>query len=414
MLHAHTLRRYGVLTLIALFCTSLVALTAAPAQAAPPPLQLEAKSAILMDYETGQVLFEQNPDAAIPPASLTKLMTLHIAYKKIAEGTLKRDDKVTIRPEAWAAKMPGSSVMFLEPGQIVTVDEIMKGIAIPSGNDASVAIAQHIAGTVDSFVALMNKEAQDMGYKSMTFADPAGLSPKNVVSAREFADFARKYVLLHPEALQELHSVKEFTYPQKHNIELGKPFRPTDPQYNRNTLLWNYEGVDGLKTGFIDESGYNIALTAKKGEMRLVAVILGVPGRNEVEGSAKRAAAGAALLNWGFQNFVTVKPQLPNVSQVRVWKGAANQVQLEPQRPVVLTVERGLETKLTPSVTQEESVTAPVKKGDKLGQVVYTADGKEVARIDLVAAADVEQGGFFKRLWDSIRLTVSGWFSKKK
>jgi D-alanyl-D-alanine carboxypeptidase (penicillin-binding protein 5/6) len=397
-------RRLGAFALAALVSLFWLSL-AAPVHAAPPPLAVDAKSAILLDFTTGQVLFEKNADMPIPPASLTKLMTLHLAHKRIAAGALKKDEKVNIHPEAWAAKMQGSSVMFLEPGQNVTVAEIMKGIAVPSGNDASVAIAQHMAGTVDAFVAMMNKESQDMGFK-MKFADPAGLSPQNMVTAREFAQFSRQYVTLHPEALAELHSVVEFTYPKAENLPKNTQ---SVTQYNRNQLLGTI-GVDGLKTGFIEESGYNIALTAKQGEMRLVAVILGVEGRNEAEGSAKRSAAGQALLQWGFANFTTVKPAVPAAQPVRVYKGAGNEVALQPAHPLVLTIEKDVEKKVSVTVQQQSTVIAPVKKGQKLGEIFVTAEGKELYRIDLVAAADVVPGGFFKRLWDTIRLWVAGLF----
>jgi len=234
------------------------------------------------------------------------------------------------------------------------------------------------------------------------------------------ADFARRYIELHPKALTELHSLKEFAYPKWENLSpderQGKNQATYKPilQQNRNGLLWSFEGVDGLKTGFIDESGYNIALTAKRGDMRLIAVVLGVPGKSDVEGTRNREAAGAALLSWGFQNFATVKPAVGTIPPVRVWKGAANQVELEPQRPVVLTVARGMENKVTRTLHQETSAIAPVAKGATLGELIYAADGTEVARVPLVAAADVPQGGFFKRLWDSIRLTVTSWISRKK
>lgn len=407
-------RVFGVVALVALLGSIILAGFASTANAAPPALSLNVKSAVLLDYATGQILYEKDADLPIPPASLTKLMTLHLAYKKIAEGAIKKEDKVRISERAWAATMPGSSVMFLEPGQNVTVGEIMKGIAIPSGNDASVAMAEHISGSVDAFVALMNKEAQDLGFKTMRFTDPAGLNPTNVVTAREFAEFARRYIQFHPEALAELHSVVEFTYPMPQNLAPDKQGEKPVTQYNRNTLLGNLEGVDGLKTGFIDESGYNIAVTAKRGDTRWVAVLLGAPGRTEAEGSRNRADAATAVLQWGFANFTTAKPDMPEIKPVRVWKGAANQIGLETDRPVLLTVAKGQETKLIPTVHQETSVTAPVKKGDKLGELIYSADGKEVAKFSLLAADDVKQGGFFKRLWDSIRLTVSGWFNRAK
>lgn len=411
MLHRKSVRRIiGLVALAAMLAAILIGVFAATAKAAPPPLELDVRSAILIDYSTGDVLFEQNADQPIPPASLTKMMTLHLAYQRLKQGTMTRDQKVRISEEAWAAKWPGSSVMFLEPGQDVTVAEIMLGIAVPSGNDAAVAMAQHMAGTVAGFVELMNAEARAMGYTITQYADPAGLSPRSLITAREFADFARRYVQANPEALGELHSVKEFTYPQAHN----QP-RNTNPvrQENRNGLLWEFDGVDGLKTGFIEESGYNIALTAQRGDLRLIAVVLGAPGRNPVEGSVNREQAGAALLQWGFQNFVTVRPPLPETAPVRIWKGTANQVALEAVGPLILTVERGQESRLTATIHQETSAIAPVAKGQKLGEVIYAADGAELRRFDLVAAQEVAAGGFFKRLWDALRLTVTGWLAKK-
>lgn len=418
--HRRRMRIFATVAISVLIFSILAGLVASLAQAAPPALQVNAKSAILLDYATGQILFEKDADLALPPASLTKLMTLHLAYKRLEEGTMKPTDKVQISTDAWSAKMPGSSVMFLAPGQNVTVGEIMTGLAVSSGNDAAVALAQHIAGSVDAFAGQMNKEAQDLHYKTMKFVEPAGLSPKNVVTAREYADFARRYIDLHPKALTDLHSVKEYAYPKWENLSpeerQGKAQATYRPilQQNRNGLLWTFDGVDGLKTGFIEESGYNIALTAKRGDMRLIAIILGVPGANDVEGARSREAAGATLLSWGFQNFATVKPAVGTIPPVRVWKGAANQVELEPQRPIVLTVARGMENKVTRTLHQETSTIAPVKKGDALGELIYAADGAEIARVPLVAAAEVPRGGFFKRLWDSIRLTVSGWLNRKK
>ncbi len=406
MLHRKGMRRrIGIIALIAMLASVLAGLAAATAEAAPPEVQLKARSAILIDYTTGEVLYEKNADLAIPPASLTKLMTLHLAYKKIEEGTISKDQKVRVSERAWAQNWPGSSLMWLAPGDDVTVLEVMKGIAIPSGNDASVALAEHIAGTVEAFVAMMNEEAEALGFKTMRFADPAGLSAQNVVTAREFAQFARMYIQMHPDALAELHSVREFAYPQPHNNpNAAHPI----PQENRNLLLWEFEGADGLKTGFIEESGYNLAATAKRGDMRLIAVLLGVPGANEAEGSRNRTDDAKTLLSWGFQNFVTTRPAVPEIPPVRVWKGEANEVALAPEHEVVLTVERALEPKLTATVHQEPSVIAPVKKGDKLGELIYAADGKEIARVALVAQEDVAQAGFFKRIWHAIWLWVTG------
>ncbi|HYG57071.1 MAG TPA: D-alanyl-D-alanine carboxypeptidase family protein, partial [Symbiobacteriaceae bacterium] len=266
MFYHRLMKRLTSAATVAATLFGAICLSAVPVQAAPPQLTVDVKSAILLDYATGKVLFEKDADAATQPASLTKLMTLHLAYKRIAQGDMKPEDKVTVGTDAWAAKMPGSSLMFLAPGQNVTVGEIMRGIAIPSGNDAAVALANHVAGSVSAFVDQMNKEAQSLGFKTMHFTDPSGLNPSNMVTAREYAQFARLYIQLHPQALKELHSVVEFRYPLWENLspeeKIGKNQGTYQPilQYNRNHLLGQMEGVDGLKTGFIDESGYNIAL----------------------------------------------------------------------------------------------------------------------------------------------------------
>jgi len=411
-------RPAGAIALVALLAVLFSGLFATSAQAAPA-LDLEARSAVLLDYATGQVLYQKNPDEPISPASLTKLMTLHLAFKQIEAGKISLDDPVEVSQRAWAANFPDSSLMYLEPGDHVTVGEVLKGIAIDSGNDAAVALAEHIAGSVEAFVDMMNDEAQALGFTTFHFVDPHGLSPDNQITAGEFADFARLYIQLHPESLAELHSQKTYTYPLYENLSDARKAVTTPEQHvpitqeNRNGLLWTYEGVDGLKTGFVDEAGFNLAVTAKRGDMRLVGVLLGIQANSIPEGSAKREAEGAALLSWGFNNFVTVRPTLPEVKKVRVWKGAANELTLEPAGGApTLVLEKGTESSLTVSVRQEESVTAPVAKGQKLGEVIFAADGKEVARLDLVAAEEVAQGGFFKRLWDSLRLWIMSFFNR--
>ena len=412
------LRPATAIALVAFLAVLLTGTFTAPAQAAPA-LDLEARSVVLMDFATGQVLYEKNPDEVIAPASLTKLMTLHLAFKRIEAGQMSLDDPVVVSQNAWAANFPDSSLMYLEPGDQVTVGEILKGIAIVSGNDASVALAEHIAGSVSAFVEMMNDEAQALGFTSFHFVDPHGLSAQNKITAREFAEFARLYIQLHPNSLAELHSQKEFSYPQYENLTPARQAVTSPEQHvpitqqNRNGLLWTYDGVDGLKTGYVEEAGFNLAVTAQRGGMRLIGVLLGIQADSIPEGTAKREAEGAALLSWGFNNFVTVKPQMPAYNPVRVWKGAANEVNLEPSGGApTLVLEKGLETSLTASVRQEQSIIAPVAKGQKLGEVIFAADGKEVARLDLVAAEEVPQGGFFKRLWDSFRLWINGFFNR--
>ncbi|MGE5675317.1 MAG: D-alanyl-D-alanine carboxypeptidase family protein [Mycobacterium leprae] len=417
-------RRAGAIALVAIVVASMMGFFMSPALAAAPPLQIQAKAAVLMDVNTGNILFEQNADQPIPPASLTKLMTLHLAWNALAAGTIHETDKVNIGSDAWAKNMPGQSLMFLEPGQSVTVKELMTGLAVDSGNDAAIALADKVGGSVPAFVAMMNAEAQKLGLKNTHFVDPAGVDPANVTTAREYVELARQYIILHPQAMVQLHSVPSFTYPQAQNLAPGHTVQDSPPitQYNLNLILGNLPGVagvvvDGLKTGFIEQSGFNFAVTAYRDSQRLVGVILGVPGNTQEEGKALRAKQGAALMTWGFQNFAFVKPAVPATKPVRVYKGAENQVNLVPDGTVALTVENSLQSQITTTFHQESTVMAPVKKGQVLGELIYAANGKQIAKYNLVAANDVKQGGIFKRLWDSVWLTVSGWlshFSKKK
>lgn len=407
---------------LAVAAAGLVALPA-QVQAAPTPdvcaanVVKYAKSAIVIDQVTGQVLCQKDADLPLAPASLTKIITMGVTLEKVAEGSVHLTDKVNVGEDAWAAKWPGSSLMFLEPGQQVTLDELLTGLAVASGNDAAVAIADHISGSVSNFVSVMNKTVKDLGFTHMSFVDPAGLDPRNQVTAREYAEFVKLYIDRYPQAIQKYHSVQEIAYPKWENLPPARQAVTNKATYqpivqpNRNGLL-GVNGIDGLKTGFIDESGYNIALTAKQGDMRLIAVVLGVPGSNTAEGTARREEDGKTLLSWGFANFQTVKPALPESKPVRVYKGAATQVALEAKGTGALTVKKGQEASLTTTVHQETSVIAPVAKGTKLGEVIYSANGQEVGRIDLVAAADVGQGGFFRRIWDGVILWAQGLIGK--
>lgn len=399
--------RLGLTALILLTLAVPLLPRAAYAEAGP---QVAARAAYLVDFNSGRVLFAQNPDEPIPPASLTKLMTLYLAYEALQEGRIRRDDPVPISRRAWAQnpELAGSSLMWLEPGQQVTVGEIMLGIAVPSGNDASNALAEKLGGSVENFVAQMNAKAREMGLEQTRFVDPHGLSPENQITAREAAELALRYIRDFPEALTELHSVKEFSYPKPHNLTADQAARGEQPitQQNRNRLLWSFAGADGLKTGFVDEAGYNLIATAKRGEMRLVAVLLGT------ESEDVREVQMTNLLNWGFQNWTSLRLFPPDkvMGQVRVWKGARDQVEVVPERPLWVVVPRGDETKLveTVSLREAEPVIAPVEKGQVLGEVISVLGDQEVGRVNLVAREAVAPGGFFKRLWDSIRLFVAG------
>jgi D-alanyl-D-alanine carboxypeptidase (penicillin-binding protein 5/6) len=366
-----------------------------------------ARAAILVDQATGRVLFAEGADLGLPPASLAKLMTLHLVYQKLAERAIDRGDVVWFGPDAYARhQQPGSSLMALEPGQIVTVGELMKGAAIQSGNDAAMALAEFIAGGTGTFVDWMNEESRFLGFRVTRYADPAGVGPGSVVTAREFAEFCREYLRQHPESLAELHSLPEFSYPQAHNLPGGaSSAAPTAVTYNHNWLVRGF-GVDGLKTGRYDDENFTLAITASRGGLRLVAVLLGVPGRTLGEGSLRRSQDGLALLSWGFRTFAAVEVAEPDPGSLRVWKGEADEVSLEGPVSAVVAVRPDEERTLEAVVEAPMALVAPVRRGQKVGELVFRADGREVARFDLAAAADVAPAGLLKRAWDTVLMTI--------
>lgn len=366
-----------------------------------PPLTVQATSALIMDFGSGQVLLEQNADQPLPPASLAKIMTLRLAFKALKEGKVKLDDDVTISVNAWSGNpvFRGSSVMFLKDGTKVKFGELLKGIGIVSGNDASVAVAEHLAGSVDAFVSMMNQEAKSLGLTQAVFVDPHGLSADARITAREMATLARAYIKDFPEALQ-IHSTKSFT--------TTLPTGETITQQNRNLLLGRVPGVDGLKTGRLGVVGYNFVVTGVQGNMRLIGVLFGA------ESEEARAQQGEAMLKWGFGNFTSVEPLKggDQVGTVRVVKGRKNQLALVTPEPVLLTVVKGQETRIERRTDLPREITAPVARGQKLGEVVFSVDGKELRRADLVAAEEIKRGGFFKVLFDSVKMFISGLFRR--
>jgi len=337
---------------------------------------------------------------------MTKLMSLYLVYKEIAEGRVSKDEIITISREAdFRSLPPGSSLMFLEKGQEVSMSDLMLGLAVPSGNDAAIAVAQRIAGSVEQFVEMMNREVLKMGFKSVHFEDASGLSDKNMVTAAEFVQFCSIYINSFPEALPELHSVNFFTYPKKENWKTnGNSVYGPITQYNRNNLLTAYAPIDGLKTGYIDESGYNVALTAQKDDRRLIAVLLGGPGETSAEGSMLRAMDGVNLLSYGFYSFTNIKSDIPEFALPRVWKGSKTYIELKfPEIPVLtLSVEKAAILKIRAELPG--NIIAPIKKGDILGEIIQLADDEIIGQYSITAAEDIETSGFFKRLFDSIRL----------
>jgi D-alanyl-D-alanine carboxypeptidase (penicillin-binding protein 5/6) len=395
------------------FSAGGVGLAASPAENAGgnpfPTAPLWARAAILIDQATGRVLYQQNADQPFVPASLAKLMSLHLVYGKLADGSIRRDDVVSLTANAWAANQaPGSTLMNLGPGQIVTVEELMKGAAIASGNDAATALAEYVAGSAARFVRLMNEEARFLGYTVTRFTDPSGVGEDNRVTAREFADFCRRYIDLHPEALAELHSLREFDYPLSQNLPNGRlPQQRTKKQYNGNYLVWDAFGVDGLKTGHLDMSNFTAAITARRGDTRLIAVLLGVPGLTLNEGARNRSDDGMALLSYGFRSFSTVTFDAPPLPSVRVWKGEERELAITPLGSVRLTARSDELADLAYRVLIASPLVAPVLRGQRIGDLLYESKGEVVARIPLVAGADVRPAGLLRRAWDSVVLGIS-------
>ncbi len=371
----------------------------ADAPSPEPAAMALARSAVLVDARTGAVLYEKAPDTVIPPASLTKLMTLHLIYEALARGAFTRDSLVPVSPRADTRNIPaGSSLMFLEVGQRVTVLELMKGLVVSSGNDAAVAAAELVAGSVPAFVDLMNREARRLELEHTRFADPAGLSAENATTAREYARFCRHYILEHPESVDEIHALRVFAYPLEHNLPASGSHVPfAVEQRNRNLLVGCYPGADGLKTGYIDESGYNLAVTAERDGMRLLAVVLGVAGRSHWEGGENRARVGAVLLDYGFEHFVNVRPVVPTVGPVRVWRGVAETVGPAADSFPLLTLRRDRARDLVVRATVTPVAVAPVAAGLRLGTATVELDGRVLAETELRAASAVTRAPFFRR-----------------
>ncbi len=367
---------------------------------------LNCKAAVLLDADTGTVLFSKNSSLKIPPASMTKLMTLNLVYKAISRGVLSKNQIITIGADAdFRSLPPHSSLMFLQKGQRVSVLDLMKGLAVPSGNDAAIALAKAVAGSVPAFVRLMNREAEKLGYHTMHFADASGLSSRNSVTAGEFAAFCVYYIHEHPGALKELHSLTSFTYPKKKNLPPGgKSLYGPITQKNRNNLLGVYSWADGLKTGYIDESGYNIAATAQKGGRRLVAVLMGGPGRNAGEGSFIRAVDAVNLLSYGFYRFCDYPVDFGTIKPLRVYGGVKNYVSLLYPKIKKITIPRELMYEVSLSLEIPHVVMAPVAKGAKVGLLHVKLRGEDVATYVVRAGENVRRGSFFKRLIDRILL----------
>src|SRR5574344_553448 len=281
--------------------------SALPYKTVPAQLSVNAESAILIDTATGSILFEKNADEIIPPASMTKLVEMYVVFNAVKAGEVTLDDVVPLPKQSWAINMPyDASLMFLAQGQTVTLRELLLGLAIASGNDASVAVAYYVCGGMEPFVKRMNDAVQGLGLTHTHFVESSGYSEKNVTTAREFASFARVYINTYPEAIEQFHSQEVLRYPLQHNLPdylQSKGDSEAIVQYNTNKLLGVLPGCDGLKTGFINESGYNLALTAKRYGTRFLSVTMKGPGKGAAQGNKYRIEDGTTLMEFAFKSF---------------------------------------------------------------------------------------------------------------
>lgn len=361
----------------------------------PSPPQIAATAYLLIDAASGEVLAEKNADQPLPPASLTKLMTSYVLAQEMAEGRVNKTDMVTVSENAWSQNplFKGSSLMWIEPGKDVSIADLQRGVIISSGNDATVAVSEYVAGSESVFVDMMNANAEKLGMVDSYYVNSHGLpDPNHVTTARDLATLAKAMIVEHPDNYA-IYKEREFTY---NGIR----------QYNRNTLLAEDSTVDGLKTGHTEEAGYCLVASAQRRDMRLISVVMGA--------SSKRArkSASRALLNYGFRFYDTdtVYAPMTELDAPRIWKGQQDTVAVGLIDETILTLPRGKHKKLVTKVLIEDQLVAPLAAGDAVGTVTLTLDGETVFHAPVVALVPVESGSFFSRLWDSVLMWFAGLF----
>jgi D-alanyl-D-alanine carboxypeptidase (penicillin-binding protein 5/6) len=369
-----------------LFVGLILLLSISSVQAASPIFTptaptVAATSYYLIDFNSGRVLAEKDPDKRLAPASLTKIMTVYVIFRELKAGHLALNEKVTISQNAWET---GGSKMFVEVNKQVLVEDLLKGVVIQSGNDASVALAEHVAGSEETFATMMNEQAARLGMVNTHFENSMGLPTQNhYSSAHDLAILARALISEFPDYYR-WDSQKEFTY---NNIT----------QQNRNQLLWRDASVDGVKTGFTDDAGYCMVASAKRDEMRLISVVMGTASANA------RANESQSLLNYGFRFYEThrlYEAKTP-LAEARVRKGVTSKLQVGVAEDVYVTAPRKHVAELKAETQIDKSITAPINKGDTVGSLVISLAGENILNKPLVAMDSVAEGGIFRRLYDA-------------
>ncbi|MEX3071315.1 serine hydrolase [Vibrio alginolyticus] len=355
---------------------------------------LSSKGYVLMDYHTGTVLVEREADKRLNPASLTKLMTAYVAGREVNAGNISLDDEVVISRNAWAKNFPDSSKMFIEVNKLVSLSDLYRGLVVQSGNDASVAIAEHVAGSESGFVNLMNGWAKQLGLTNSAFTNPHGLDSDGLYSTpHDIAKLGQAIIRDLPD-IYPMYSETSFTY---NGIT----------QYNRNGLLRDRSlNVDGMKTGYTSGAGYSLATSATNGDMRLIAVVMGAKSASVREAESKQ------LLSYGFRFYDTVMPVTAgeDIATTRVWMGSSDYLKVGVNRAVFLTIPKGDVNKLNAEVEYTGDLIAPIEKGQIVGKVLYKVNGDTVKETELVALEPVKKGGIFKQLTDWFKRLVLSWF----
>jgi D-alanyl-D-alanine carboxypeptidase (penicillin-binding protein 5/6) len=367
--------------------------TPAPPKGLPMPAAptLGANSYILLDFNSGHVLVESNPDMRVEPASITKVMTSYVVFTELAGGNIKLDDLVNVSETAWRT---GGSRMFIEPLMEVTVEQLLMGMVIQSGNDASVALAEHLAGSEDAFAGLMNHYAQQMGMTNSNFMNATGLPHEDhYTTARDVALLSVALIADFP-GYYRWYSEKEYSF---NNIR----------QHNRNNLLWRDPAVDGLKTGHTQAAGYCLAASAKRDGMRLVSVVLGS------NSESSRVSESQTLLNYGFRFYETVQLYKAGqeLAQGKVWKGEGEQIRLGIENELFVTIPRGRYDDLDAQVEMLPELIAPIAEGTEVGQIFIRLEDKEITSRALIALESINEAGFFGRTWDGMSMWFDSLFS---
>jgi len=360
----------------------------------PSPPVLDNKSYVLVDFDSGQVLASSNPDVQLPPASLTKMMTSYIVEQSLLSGRLKETDQVRMNESAWCkGGSGGDSCMYVPLNSSASVLDMLRGIVIQSGNDASKAMAEHIAGNEGAFAEIMNSEAKRLGMIHTHYLNATGLPMDGHYSSALDSAILARAIIKDSAKYYPIYSEKWFTY---NNIKQG----------NRNALLFTDPSVDGLKTGHTEEAGYCQVTSSKRGSMRLISAIFGTKSMNE------RAGQTRALLNWGFSNFETtsLRPANQSLATTPIWYGKVDTLNVGLATPLQVTLPRGQAAQIQTQLSIQPNLTAPIQKGQVVGKVVASLDGKPLLERPVVALEPVEEAGFFSRLLDHIKMFFSKFF----